>query len=298
MKIGFIGLGNMGMPMALNLHKSKKIDLLGYDVSLKSLKQFKSKKAKATSSLDELIKFSDVIITCVPGPKQIKALSIGKGKIIDQLGNNKIWIDCSTNSLTCFNLLKQKLSKKINQFVDATISGGNLKAQSGDLSIFIGGNKKTVNKLKFVFNILGKNIYYLNKPGAGYAAKIAQVSLCYLNYLSLSESLMLGVKSGIKPKTMLEIIDKSASGGYTSTRYGPNMINGDYDPSFFLGLSMKDLNLANEIIKLQKLKLPIMNLTSKIYNKAIKKYGPNSNHLKVIKLLEQNNKLTFSKEGR
>ena len=298
MKIGFIGLGNMGMPMALNLHKSKKIDLLGYDVSPKSLKQFKSKKGKATSSLDELIKFSDVIITCVPGPKQIKALSIGKAKIIDQLGKNKIWIDCSTNSLTCFNLLKQKLSKKINQFVDATISGGNLKAQSGDLSIFIGGNKKTVNKLKFVFNILGKNIYYLNKAGAGYAAKIAQVSLCYLNYLSLSESLMLGVKSGIKPKTMLEIIDKSASGGYTSTRYGPNMINGDYDPSFFLGLSMKDLNLANEIIKLQKLKLPIMNLTSKIYNKAIKKYGPNSNHLKVIKLLEQNNKLTFSKEGR
>ena len=298
MKIGFIGLGNMGMPMALNLNKSKKIDLLGYDVSLKSLKLFKSKKGKATSSLDALIKFSDVIITCVPGPKQIKALSIGKGKIIDKLENNKIWIDCSTNSLTCFNLLKQKLSKKINQFVDATISGGNLKAQSGDLSIFIGGNKRTINKLKFVFNILGKNIYYLNKSGAGYAAKIAQVSLCYLNYLSLSESLMLGVKSGIKPKTMLEIIDKSASGGYTSTRYGPNMINGDYDPSFFLGLSMKDLNLANEIIKLQNLKLPIMNLTSKIYNKAIKKYGPNSNHLKVIKLLEQNNKLTFSKEGR
>ena len=109
---------------------------------------------------------------------------------------------------------------------------------------------------------------------------------------------MLGVKSGIRPKTMLEIIDKSASGGYTSTRYGPNMINGDYDPSFFLGLSMKDINLANEIIKYQKLNLPIMNLTSKIYKQALKKYGPKSNHLKVIKLLEQNNKLTFSKEGR
>ena len=137
MKIGFIGLGNMGMPMALNLHKSKKIDLLGYDVSPISLKQFKSKKGNATSSLEDLIKFSDVIITCVPGPKQIKALAIGKNKIIDQLVKNKIWIDCSTNSLTCFNLLKQKLSKKINQFVDATISGGNLKAQSGDLSISV-----------------------------------------------------------------------------------------------------------------------------------------------------------------
>ena len=295
-KVGFIGLGNMGLPMAINLSKSKKIDLLGYDVNKSSIKKLISKKAKATSSLDEVIKFADVIITCVPGPKQIKQLSIGKNKIIDQLGKNKVWIDCSTNSLNCFNLLKQKLKSKINRFIDATISGGNLKAASGELSIFIGGNSKTSKKLSYVFKILGTNLYYLNKPGAGYAAKIAQVSLCYLNYLSLSESLMLGVKSGIKPKTMLEIIDKSASGGYTSTRYGPNMINGDYDPSFFLGLSMKDLNLANEIIKLQKLNLPIMNLTSKIYKKALKKYGPNSNHLKVIKLMEQNNKLTFAKE--
>ena len=295
-KVGFIGLGNMGLPMAINLSKSKKIDLLGYDVNKSSIKKLTSKKAKATSSLDEVIKFADVIITCVPGPKQIKQLSIGKNKIIDQLGKNKVWIDCSTNSLNCFNLLKQKLKSKINRFIDATISGGNLKAASGKLSIFIGGNSKTSKKLSYVFKILGSNLYYLNKPGAGYAAKIAQVSLCYLNYLSLSESLMLGVKSGIKPKTMLEIIDKSASGGYTSTRYGPNMINGDYDPSFFLGLSMKDLNLANEIIKLQKLNLPILNLTSKIYKKALKKYGPNSNHLKVIKLMEQNNKLTFAKE--
>ena len=295
-KVGFIGLGNMGLPMAINLSKSKKIDLLGYDVNKSSIKKLTSKKAKATSSLDEVIKFADVIITCVPGPKQIKQLSIGKNKIIDQLGKNKVWIDCSTNSLNCFNLLKQKIKSKINRFIDATISGGNLKAASGKLSIFIGGNSKITKKLSYIFKILGTNLYYLNKPGAGYAAKIAQVSLCYLNYLSLSESLIFGLKSGIKPKKMLEIIDKSASGGYTSTRYGPNMINGDYDPSFFLGLSMKDLNLANEIIKLQKLNLPMLNLTSKIYKKALKKYGPNSNHLKVIKLMEQNNKLTFAKE--
>ena len=107
-KVGFIGLGNMGMPMALNLHKSKKIDLLGYDVSQKIIQKFKSKKAKATNSLTELINFSDIIITCVPGPKQIKALSVGKNKIIDQLDKNKVWIDCSTNSLSCFNFLKKK----------------------------------------------------------------------------------------------------------------------------------------------------------------------------------------------
>ena len=241
-KVGFIGLGNMGMPMALNLHKSKKIDLLGYDVSQKTIQKFKSKKAKATNSLKELINFSDIIISCVPGPKQIKLLSVGKNKIIDQLDKNKVWIDCSTNSLSCFNFLKKKLKRKINQFVDATISGGNLKAQSGDLSIFVGGQKKTVNKLKFIFNILGKNLYYLNTAGAGYAAKIAQVSLCYLNYLSLSESLMLGASAGV-----FSIVAGSATLLPNYTFYllflGPVRIK--YIALFYILLSFLDVTGSN-----------------------------------------------------
>ena len=294
MNIGFIGLGKMGMPMALNLNKSKKINLKGFDTNKKIIKQFNSFGGKSSSSLQEIIKFSDILISCLPGPKQIKSIAIGKKKIIDNL-SNKIWIDCSTNSLSCYNLLKKKLGKNLKNFIDAPISGGNLKAKTGELSIFIGGSKKLYKKTQAIFNILGKNLYFLGVGGAGYAAKISQVSLCYLNYLSLSEALMLGVKSGIKPKTMLQIIDKSASGGYTSTRYGPDMINGSYDPSFSLGLSFKDLKLAQEIINLKKIKLPIINLTTKIYSKALKIYGSNANHLKVIKLLENQNKLKLSK---
>jgi len=294
MNIGFIGLGKMGMPMALNLNKSKKINLKGFDTNKKIIKEFNSIGGKSSSSLQEIIKFSDILISCLPGPKQIKSIAIGKKKIIDNL-SNKIWIDCSTNSLSCYNLLKKKLGKNLKNFIDAPISGGNLKAKTGELSIFIGGSKKLYKKTQAIFNILGKNLYFLGVSGAGYAAKISQVSLCYLNYLSLSEALMLGVKSGIKPKTMLQIIDKSASGGYTSTRYGPDMINGSYDPSFSLGLSLKDLKLAQEIINLKKIKLPITNLTTKIYSKALKMYGSNSNHLKVIKLLENQNKLKLSK---
>ncbi len=294
MNIGFIGLGKMGMPMALNLNKSKKINLKGFDTNKKIIKEFNSIGGKSSSSLQEIIKFSDILISCLPGPKQIKSIAIGKKKIIDNL-SNKIWIDCSTNSLSCYNLLKKKLGKNLKNFIDAPISGGNLKAKTGELSIFIGGSKKLYKKTQTIFNILGKNLYFLSVGGAGYAAKISQVSLCYLNYLSLSEALMLGVKSGIKPKTMLQIIDKSASGGYSSTRYGPDMINGSYDPSFSLGLSFKDLKLAQEIINLKKIKLPITNLTTKIYSKALKIYGSNANHLKVIKLLENQNKLKLSK---
>lgn len=266
----------------------------GFDTNKKIIKEFNSIGGKSSSSLQEIIKFSDILISCLPGPKQIKSIAIGKKKIIDNL-SNKIWIDCSTNSLSCYNLLKKKLGKNLKNFIDAPISGGNLKAKTGELSIFIGGSKKLYKKTQTIFNILGKNLYFLGIGGAGYAAKISQVSLCYLNYLSLSEALMLGVKSGIKPKTMLQIIDKSASGGYTSTRYGPDMINGSYDPSFSLGLSFKDLKLAQEIINLKKIKLPITNLTTKIYSKALKIYGSNANHLKVIKLLENQNKLKLSK---
>ena len=296
MKIAFIGLGNMGMPMALNLNKSKKIQLIGFDINNHSVQKFKKSKGKVAKTLDEAFE-CDIIISCLPGPKQIRQIAIGKNKLIEKLSKNKIWIDCSTNSISCFNFLQKKLGKKINQFIDAPISGGNIKAKSGELSMFIGGSQKLYKKTGFIFKILGKNLYYLGKHGAGYAAKIAQVSLCYLNYLSLSEALMLGTKSGIKPQTMLQIIDKSASGGYTSTRYGPDMINGSYDPSFTLGLSFKDLKLAKEIINLKNIKLPITNLTTSIYSKAIKKYGANSNHLNAIKLLEAKNKLILHKGG-
>ena len=296
MKIAFIGLGNMGMPMALNLNKSKKIQLVGFDVNNHSVQKFKKLKGKIAKTLDEAFE-CDIIISCLPGPKQIKQIAVGKDKLIEKLSKNKIWIDCSTNSISCFNFLKKKLGKKLNQFIDAPISGGNIKAKSGELSMFIGGSQKLYKKTGFIFKILGKNLYYLGKHGAGYAAKIAQVSLCYLNYLSLSEALMLGTKSGIKPQTMLQIIDKSASGGYTSARYGPDMINGSYDPSFTLGLSFKDLKLAKEIINLKNIKLPITNLTTSIYSKAIKKYGANSNHLNAIKLLEAKNKLILHKGG-
>jgi len=297
MKIGFVGLGNMGMQMALNLSKSNKIKLIGFDINQRANKKFEQLGGKTSNSLTEIFE-NDLIISCLPGPKQLKMISIGKNKLIEKLNKNKLWIDCSTNSLSCFNLFKKKMGNKINFFIDAPISGGNIKAKSGELSIFIGGTKKLYKKTKFIFNILGKNLYYLGNSGAGYVAKISQVSLCYLNYLSLSESLMLGIKSGIKPMVMLDIIDKSASGGYTSSRYGPDMINGSYDKSFSIGLSLKDLKLAKEIINLKKLNLPIMELTKNIYTKAKKKYGDESNHLKVIKLLETRNKLTLSKKKR
>ena len=296
MKIGFIGLGNMGMPMALNLSKSKKINLIGFDINNHLIQKFKKANGKTATNLIDVFN-CDIIISCLPGPKQVKQVAFGKNKLIENLTSKKIWIDCSTNSIGCFNFLKKKMGNKIKYFIDAPISGGNLKAKSGELSMFIGGSKKLYKKTSSIFKMLGKNLYFLERHGAGYAAKIAQVSLCYLNYLSLSEALMLGTKSGIKPQMMLQIIDKSASGGFTSYRYGPDMINGSYDPSFTLGLSFKDLKLAKEIINLKNIKLPITNLTTSIYSKAVKKYGSGANHLKAIKLLENQNKLIFHKGG-
>ena len=150
--------------------------LVGFDISNHSVQKFKKSKGKVVNTLDEAFN-SDIIISCLPGPKQIKQIAVGKNKLIEKLSKNKIWIDCSTNSISCFNFLQKKLGKKINQFIDAPISGGNIKAKSGELSMFIGGSRKLYKKTGFIFKILGKNLYYLGEYGAGYAAKIAQVSL-------------------------------------------------------------------------------------------------------------------------
>jgi 3-hydroxyisobutyrate dehydrogenase len=129
-KIAFIGLGNMGLPMALNLTKSKKFKVVGYDINISSQKKFKSKGGKIADSLEDLINSVDIIITCLPGPKQITDVAFGKKRIINSLDKKKIWIDFSTNSISCFNKIKKKLGNRIINFIDAPISGGNLKAKS------------------------------------------------------------------------------------------------------------------------------------------------------------------------
>jgi len=287
MKITFIGVGNMGNPMAANLIRSGEYEVSVFDLDKTKAEDLIALGGDWTTDRAESIAEADLILTSLPGPIQIKAF--GENDLFPNAKSGSTWIDLSTNNLaTCQFLLAQANDGGIG-FLDSPVSGGDEGARAGTLSMYVGGDQDTFKKHQRVFEILGKEVKHLGESGAGYAAKISQVILCYLHSIALSEALMLGVKGGIKPAEMLNIIQNSTGRSYVADRYGPNILAGDYDPSFELGLALKDMRLAMEMADTLGIELPMSAMVTDTYAKAVKKYGADANHVIAVKLLEEKN---------
>ncbi|MGI9317343.1 MAG: NAD(P)-dependent oxidoreductase, partial [bacterium] len=192
------------------------------------------------------------------------------------------------NLQVCQSIVDAAKECEIN-FLDAPVSGGDEGARAGTLTILVGGAQPVFDKHLPILQLIGENIRFLGNNGAGYSAKIAQVVLCYLHSLALSEALMLGVKGGVDKQQMLSIIQNSTGKSYVADRYGPPILNGDYDPSFTVGLAHKDMKLALEMAEELGISLPMCDLTTETYARAIDKYGYDANHLKAVRLLEELN---------
>ena len=285
MKIAFFGIGNMGNPMAANLIRSGKYEVSVFDLDKTKAENLIAIGAFWIADVNASVEEADVILSSLPGPAQIRAL--GENTIFPYAKSGTTWIDLSTNNLvTCQDLLSQANKRGIN-FLDSPVSGGDEGARAGSLSIYVGGDKTTFEQHQSIFDVIGKDIKHLGKSGAGYAAKISQVVLCYLHTVALSEAMMLGVKAGVDAAEMLSIIQNSTGRSYVADRYGPPILNGDYDPSFALGLALKDMRLAMELADTLGIELPMSALVTDIYAKSCEQYGADANHLFAVKLLEE-----------
>ncbi|MTI09854.1 NAD(P)-dependent oxidoreductase [Curvivirga aplysinae] len=288
MKIAFIGLGNMGGPMALNIAKA------GYDINVFDLDKSKAEPILAaggvwSTSPAEVVVDADVVMTSLPGPKQLQSIALDEGNILDAMKQGSIWIDLSTNNLEVEREIRAAAEAKGIATLDAPISGGTEGAAAGSLAIYVGGKAETYEKVKDILDVIGGDVKHLGDHGAGYVAKISQVMLCYLHSVALSEALMLGVKGGVDPEIMLGIVQKSTGRSYVADRYGPPILEGSYDPGFALGLAHKDMKLTLELAKSTGTTLPMCEQVEDIYSRAVGKYGFDQNHLMAVKLLEEQN---------
>ncbi|MBX2869514.1 MAG: NAD(P)-dependent oxidoreductase [Acidiferrobacterales bacterium] len=290
MKIGFIGLGVMGGPMAANLIRQGNHTVQVFDSVAAKMEPLCDQGGIPAGSIKALAEKADLVMTSLPGPKQITAVALEEG-MLNSMPRGAGWIDLSTNNLsTCQQLLSVANEKGI-EYLDAPVSGGDEGARAGSLTVLVGGNKSVHDRFLPILKSIGQHIRYLGLHGAGYSAKIAQVVLCYLHSLALSEALMLGVKGGVDRQQMLSIIQNSTGKSYVADRYGPPILAGDYDPSFSLGLALKDMNLAIEMAEDLDIELPLCRLTTETYRKAVDEYGFDANHLKAVRLLEEKNQL-------
>lgn len=294
MRVAFVGLGNMGGPMARNVVAA------GFDTVVADLDAAKVAAvvaAGATAAPDAVtaVAGADVVLTSLPGPAQVR--SVGE-QIVPAMRRGATWVDLSTNDLDCARCIGALAARHGVHVMDAPVSGGVEGAEAGTLSVLVGGDAGTHARCLPLFEAIGARHDLLGPHGAGYVAKIAQVMLCYLNSVCLTEALILGVKGGVDPDRMLGIIRHSTGRSYAADRYGPEILNGGYDDTFALALAAKDLRLATELAADVGAELRFTAAVADLYADAEAEFGHDAPHLTAMRSIEHRNDLVLHQARR
>ncbi len=296
-RIFFLGLGHMGGAMAANL-VGDGFEVHGFDVNREALDRAAAVGVVESESAAVGAEAADIVMSSLPGPAEIRRAFLFDDGILSYMRAGTVWIDLSTTDLATARKLAAEAERRGVHLVDAPVSGGAEGAAAATLSVYVGGEASVVADLEAVFAAIGSNIDYLGAHGAGYSAKIAQVTLCYTQTIAFVEALTLGVLGGVAPEKMLELIQRSAGGSYVADVYGPEIVAGTYDAAFTLQLAAKDMRLAMEMAEMVDADLPFMASVAERYAAAERLYGPAAPHLLAAQITEQNNGLVFSEASR
>ena len=272
--IAFIGVGNMGNPMAENLLKAgKKIKV--FDVSKEMLAKAKEKNLETTDNLDSLItKEVTTIITMLPEGKHSKEIYLGDNGIINKVSKDCLLIDCSTIDINTSKEIGEYSEKKGIMMIDAPVSGGVMGAQKATLNIMVGGTKEAFDVALPLLKIMGKNIFHAGDLGSGNGAKICNNMSLGITMIAASESLMLAKRLNIDIKKVHEIMKNASGNSWPISVYPPlpGLIDGtpsnnNYRAGFSAGMMNKDLKLANKCAKQVSASTPLANMALEIYDK-------------------------------
>ena len=273
-KIAFIGVGNMGGPMAENLLKSGK-EIKVFDVSNLMLEKAKEKGLEIVKNVKDLInKETSIVITMLPEGKHSKEIYLGDNGILNKVTKDCLLIDCSTIDIETSKEIGKAASDKGIMMIDAPVSGGVMGAQKATLNIMVGGSKEAFDKALPLLKIMGKNIYHAGEIGSGNGAKICNNMSLGITMIAASESLMLAKRLNIDIKKVHEIMKNASGNSWPISVYPPlpgliegTPSNNNYRPGFSAGMMNKDLKLANECAKNAGAITPLGKIALEIYSK-------------------------------
>jgi len=270
-KIAFIGLGNMGGPMAANLINSA-MDVTVFDLVEASVSALVKEGAKSAATAQEAVANADVIVTMLPAAQHVKSLYLGQEGIIGASKDEALFIDSSTIDAATARLLGDAVEKAGRRFVDAPVSGGTAGAKAGTLTFIMGGSESAVSDATPVLQCMGKNLFHAGPSGAGQIAKICNNMLLAVLMTGTSEALQLAIDNGLDPKVMSDIMLQSSGCNWTLEKYNPcpGVMDGvpssnDYQGGFMVKLMNKDLNLAMDAAALSESSTPMASTAQSLY---------------------------------
>ena len=271
MKVAFLGLGNMGLPMALNLIKAGH-QVHGFDLVQAQLDAFKAAGGVPAHSASEATQDAEVIISMLPASRHVEALYLGDSGLLATANPKALLIDCSTISPKVSQAVAAAAKAKGFAMIDAPVSGGTAGAQAGTLTFMVGGDSAAVERAKPLLEQMGKNIFHAGANGSGQTVKVCNNMLLGIQMLGTSEALRLGIANGMDPKVLSDIMSKSSGRNWVLELYNPcpgvmeNVPSSKaYAGGFGVDLMLKDLGLAIENASDLDASVPLGDLARKLY---------------------------------
>jgi 3-hydroxyisobutyrate dehydrogenase len=297
MKIGFIGLGNMGGPMVKNLVKNGH-KLIINDIVKSLAEPLVALGAEAKNSPAEVVKSSgiEIVITMLPASIHVKEVYLGENGILKNIPKGICLIDCSTIDPRTARDVAKKSETQGNPMLDAPVSGGTVGAQSGTLTFMVGGDEKIFNIVKPILASMGKNIVHCGPSGNGQVAKVANNMLLGISMIGVAEAMSLGVSMGMDPKVLAGIINSSSGRCWSSEVYNPYPgvvanapASRNYTGGFGTDLMIKDLGLATESAAQINQSATMARTALKLYKDLSSQGDGALDFSAIIKLIDKNN---------
>lgn len=263
-RIGFIGLGTMGIPMVRNLMKAGFVVTVYNRTTSKADKMVKEGAVRVASP-KELAADNPIIITMVSDTPDVESVVLGKNGVIEGIKLGSVVIDMSTISPEATRKIALSLNEKGCHMLDAPVSGGEQGAIDGTLSIMVGGEPAVFKKCLPIFEVIGKNIVYLGQSGMGQTVKLMNQILVAGNLNAVVEALVFAKKQGINMEKAIEAIKGGAAGSWQLTNLAPRILKRDFRPGFKVGLMRKDLKLVLEAANASSTPLPATSLITQLF---------------------------------
>jgi len=253
-KIGFIGLGIMGKPMAKNLLKAG-YSLIVYDIVPDKIKDVVEAGAKAGRSSKEVAENSEIIITMLPNSPEVREAVLGANGVLEGAKSGTILIDMSSIAPLASKEIAEKAKEKGVVMFDAPVSGGEPKAVEGTLAIMVGGPQETFDQVKDILDVMGASVTRVGEIGSGNMTKLANQIIVALNIAAMSEAMVLAAKAGVDPEKVFKAIRGGLAGSTVLDAKMPLVLEGNFKPGFRIELHIKDL--ANAIDTAHQVGVPV-----------------------------------------
>jgi len=287
LKIGFIGIGNMGRPMSINLIKAGH-ELTVHDIREEATEGPVRMGARAAGSPREVAESSDIVMTSLPSSEALEEVALGEDGVLEGAARGCILVDTSTVSPSTIRRVADVARGRGVEVLDAPVSGGVAGAEAGSLTVMVGGDRAVFERCLEVLRVIGENVYHVGGVGAGNTVKLVNNLMSLVNVAALSEGMVLGVKAGVDPETLYDVVRVSTGRSHALEVKLPSIISkGRFEAGFAIDLACKDLGLAVDLGRELGVPLIVTSVARQVYELARARGMGRLDHTAVITLLEE-----------